>query len=577
MLSKNTLSQNTGMKNITLFTLGIVCAFVSCRNDQAFYDLMDRAEAFVETNPDSAYTLLKDVELPENLNNQLFARWCMLYSQAADKLFKPMPYVMQLNQALDWYKKQGTAEQQAWIGLYLGRSYAEDKLFVPAINAYSDALELAKKKRLYNVAGYICSYMADLYIYTGQTTEELRKYKEAADFFKKAGNMRSYAFALRDVAKAWAFDDSLSIALDLMLKADSIITERNDSAGMASIANGLGNIYEMMGEINMAKRNYFKELTYDTTDMDPTYLALSTLYYKNNMLDSARHYLKKSDHPTDNPYTFIGRLYASYLTEKKAGDIPKALHYLEQGYAAKDSLYDEQMQVDIIDAEKRHNLSTVIKENKKLQVDIHRLFTIALFACLIIAFFYQARDRRRLGKINAQQSLLDEKEHLLVALANEIDKKETEWEKNGHKEAEYEDVKLIQDKILLFKKEVISLKCEKLQHSPLFKKIKNQCLNGSLQDRQALSRKDWDSFIALIHSACPNISTFMQNNSLNLTKAEIEICYLSFLGLGLNEEAILLGINMESVNKRRLRTRQKLNLVNTKTSINEFLIHHIAQ
>ena len=45
-----------------------------------------------------------------------------------------------------------------------------------------------------------------------QRSEERRKFEEAAEFFKQAGNERSYAFALRDVAKTWAFDDSLSLA-----------------------------------------------------------------------------------------------------------------------------------------------------------------------------------------------------------------------------------------------------------------------------------------------------------------------------------------------------------------------------
>lgn len=564
------------MKSIILYTLFSVCLFFSCRGDRAPYELLERADTLVETKPDSAYTLLNSIETPDNLNDKLFARWCMLYSRAADKLYKDMPYTIQLTRALHWYEKHGTSEQQAWIGLYLGRSYAEDKLFVPATNAYSDALELAKKKRLYNVAGYICSYMADLYIYTGQTTEERRKYEEAAAYFRKARNMRSYAFALRDVADTWALNDSMSIAIDLMLKADSIITDMNDSIGMASIANGLGNIYKMMGEINLAQESYFKGLKFDTTDIAPIYLALSTLYYKVDKLDSARYYAKKSDRSTDNPYTYIGRLYANYEIEKKAGNISEALQYIEQCYEAKDSLYDEQVQVDIIDAEKRHNLFSVVKENRKLQVNIYTLLSIAILVCLLIAFLYQGRDRRRLSKINAQQLLLDDKEHLLAELTSEIHIKEQELEKSSLEEAESEEIELIRDKMNQLKKEIINLKCEKLQHSSLFKKIKDQCQKGSLQDRQPLSRKDWDSFIALIHSACPNVLTFIRTNSFNLTKAEIEICYLSFLGIGLNEEATLLGINMDSANKRRLRTRQKLNLVNTNTSINEYLINQIS-
>lgn len=52
----------------------------------------------------------------------------MLYCRTADKLFKDMLYTEQLDRALAWYKNHGTAEQRAWMGLYLGRSYVKDKL-----------------------------------------------------------------------------------------------------------------------------------------------------------------------------------------------------------------------------------------------------------------------------------------------------------------------------------------------------------------------------------------------------------------------------------------------------------------
>ena len=55
--------------------------------------------------------------------------------------------------------------------------------------------------------------------------------KKRQNFLKQAGNERSYAFALRDVAKTWAFDDSLSLALHYMLIADSVITRFQDLRG----------------------------------------------------------------------------------------------------------------------------------------------------------------------------------------------------------------------------------------------------------------------------------------------------------------------------------------------------------
>ncbi len=552
------------MKNIVVFVL-LSIAFFSCRENQVASEQMDRAETLLPVHPDSTYAILEGIALPDKLNERQFARWCMLYSRAADKLFKDMLYTEQLNRALDWYKSHGTAEQEAWIGLYLGRSYMEDKLFIPATNAYSEALDLAKEKHLYNVAGYICSYMADLYTYTGQRSEERRKYEEAAAFFKKANNTRSYAFALRDISRTWVFEDSISLALDLMLKADSIVTETNDSIGIASIANGLGNIYEHLEKIDKAKFHFFRGLVYDTIDKAPTYLALSTLFYNYSQLDSARYYAKMADSPTNNPYTPSDRLYLSYLIEKEANNIPEAFQYLEQCYDAKDILYDQQKQVDIIDAEKRHDSLTVIQQNQKLYSIIYLLSGLILFVSLVSVLFYLYKDRKRLNKINKQQRLLDEKEQLLVKMQKEIRQNEA-----INANAKQEENKQIREKMLQGKKEILILKCEKLQHSSLFQELKERP-NNKKKYGQTLSEQDWELLKEQIDSACPNWQAAVQDIE-TLKKAEIETCYLSFLNISIKSEAMLLGINPDSANKRRLRTRQALKLANTKTGICEFII-----
>ena len=540
------------MKNIFLLILLPVCLFFSCGGDRTASEMMDRAEMLLDIYPDSAYTLLNNIETPDRLNERQFARWCMLYCRTADKLFEDMLYTEQLDRALSWYKSYGTAEQQAWMGLYLGRSYVKDKLFIPATKAYSDALSLAKEKHLDNVAGYICSYMADLYTYTGQRSEERRKVEEAAGFFKQAGNERSYAFALRDVAKTWTFDDSLSLALHYMLMADSVITILRDSAEIGEIANGLGNIYDLMGDMEKSKACFFKSLNYDTVYQAPTYLALSGLYYNEDILDSARYYLAKATGPTVNPYTSADRFYIGYLIEKDAGDMEKALSYLEQYQEKKDSLYDKQKQVDIINAEKRYNMVAVIRDNEELLAEKRFLFALAVIACLLLVVGYQMRDRKRLLQINRQQQFLDaeKKRHKEqeTELENRLRKLTEEMER---KAAAHEDTRE-------YKKEIIALRFEKLKQSSLYRTIKEQCRKVEPGFEQKLVDEEWKNLARLIDSLFPNVCVFMKENTLRLTKTENKICYLSFLDLHLNEEAVLLGVSSDSANKFRSRTRQKL-------------------
>ncbi len=544
------------MKNSLLLTLFVI--FFSCHNDRTIPLLLDRVESLIETQPDSAEIFLDSIQMPDKLNDKLFARWCFLQSKTADKLHKEMPYVEQLSRALQWYAKHGTAKQQAWTGLYLGRSYTEDKLFIPAINAYSDALEIAQNKHIYNVAGYICSYMADLYTYTGQRTEERRKFEEAADYFKKAGNIRSYAFALRDIAQTWVFGDSCSIALNYMLKADSIITKLNDSIGMASIANGFGNIYKKTGDLNKARLYYIKSIALYNTKSSPNFLALSNIYYRNGTIDSARYYLEKSKSLTTNPYTHIDRLYMGYLIEKDDNEKDKALNYLEQYIEAKDSLYDTEKQIDIIDAEKRHNLAVLSKQYKDLQLTEYfhiTLLCISAIITLIIYLFYQAKN-------NYQRKVLEQKGILLNELELEIQQKNSSFENT-------ED---LQTEAKRTQEELCALKQNIFQAASITKRIKKLCKNVTPDKDQKLTDKDWNSLIALIQMLYPNIITFIKENPYSLTDTEKKICYLSFLQLDVKAEAILLDIIPNSVSKYRLRTRQRLNLTNQDTSIHDYLL-----
>ena len=73
-----------------------------------------------------------------------------------------MPYTIQLEIALKSYQKKKMREEEAEIGLYLGRSYVEDKEYEKAMRAYSDALEVALANKNYNRDGYNCRYIRDL-------------------------------------------------------------------------------------------------------------------------------------------------------------------------------------------------------------------------------------------------------------------------------------------------------------------------------------------------------------------------------------------------------------------------------
>ena len=90
--------------------------------------------------------------------------------------------------------------------MYLGRSYVEDKENEKAMKVYFKLwISLYAVKTIIKSADIVYSYMGDLYDFEGNYLLGKDKYKEAESYFRKAGNMRSSAFALRDVGRMYAF------------------------------------------------------------------------------------------------------------------------------------------------------------------------------------------------------------------------------------------------------------------------------------------------------------------------------------------------------------------------------------
>lgn len=93
---------------------------------------------------DSASVLLDSVKTPDELDDEDFARWCMLRGKVTDETTTGLPPIYQWKRAQGWFTKHGTPEEQAQTALYLGRAYAEDGEYDKAMKTYTDTLNWPK-------------------------------------------------------------------------------------------------------------------------------------------------------------------------------------------------------------------------------------------------------------------------------------------------------------------------------------------------------------------------------------------------------------------------------------------------
>ena len=376
-------------KPIILLTAIILTALSGC-NEPAQPILLNKVKSLMCSQPDSAYALLASIDT-DTLNDGSFAHWCMLKAELSHRTSHvSVPSVENMERTLNWYKKQGTEEESLKAEFYLGMAYAHAGKSEQAMDIYAHIYAIAEEKEDYQLMGYTCSYMADLYFDYEYTSKSLEKKKEAAFWLKKANNPRSYVCALRDICMNYAAMDSLSLALTYLQKANSICQTLNDINVYRSILNAYGNIYQMKGEYKSAENYFYQALNKDANPV-PDYFALASLYIETNQLQKAKDILQKI--PIDEGINRYVVYWDLYEIAKREGNFEQAIHYLEQYTDINDSLTVAASESKVLEIENRYKHQKLMTENAELRLRQtgHLLIsTTCLIVVLIVIWIYHS-------------------------------------------------------------------------------------------------------------------------------------------------------------------------------------------
>lgn len=551
---------------------------VGCQNESEEIRLINQAERLFDAYPDSVITTLDSILLPEEMSHRLIARWCMLYARAADKIEDEMPYTNQLEIALKYYQKKKMREEEAEIGLYLGRSYVEDKEYEKAMRAYSDALEVALAIKDYNRAGYICSYMGDLYEVDFRYILAAEKYKESGKYFHLANNTTSYVRAFVNEAHSYSIADSSYLALASLKQAEMVMDSLNVEEVRSYVYNGLSNIYNNLGDYDLAEYYILRCIELDPEEIASDYLVLTDISLKCMDMEKAEYYLKKANIFTNNELVLPTIVYYNYKIKKEQGDFEIALSFHEQYVAIEDSLINVGKSVDIYDADQKYERLKLHNENIELVLKNQKSYLfilLLLFAIALLVIFYLMTLRRKNRSLLKQQEEINDLNQNIYHLSIELREKEEQLklqENSLHLAKEelvsYENIKKeVED----LRHRLINLREIKILNSSLAQKIKRMSQTVWSKASQAvIDEKMWIDIEVLMVEVYPDIVKALRDADLSFS--EMHLCFLTLFKLDTKAMSTLLNIIPTSVDKTRLRVRKKLHWEG-KQDFYESLIH----
>ena len=451
-----------------------------------------------------------------------------------------VPSIEDMETTLDWYKKQGTEEESLKAEFYVGMAYAHESESDKAMEIYARIYAIAEKKKNYQLMGYTCSYMADLYTRNEYTTQALEKKKAAAYWFKKAGKKRSYVCALRDICREYAYIDSLSLALTYLQKADSLCQTLDDINVYRSILNAYGNIYQMKGEYKLAE-NYFYQALNKEANPVPDYFALANLYIETNQLQKAKDILEKI--PINEGINRYIVYWDLYEIAKLEGNFKQAIHYLEDYADLNDSLTAVTSQSKVFEIENRYKHQKLMTENAELKFQQRNyllIIAICLIGVLILLGIYWNYRKRTEKRLLLQQADIRETRNQMLELSH-------------------------------------TLRQNMLQSSAIYKKLQQLARQKKPgNNKSLLTPQLWEQIKRQAQEVYPGLRRYVINRCPDLSDSEWAYCCLYLFGFDTNDEATLLGINTTSVRTKTARLRTRLHIeLPEKSSLYDYLTTQI--
>ncbi len=584
-----------------LIVLVAACLLTACQHKQlsdAEY-LIDKAEAAMSTQPDSALLLLQQVAYAEELDGELQARYCLLLMQAKDK---NKLYIMSdslINIARHYYEQSQDSLRKAQALYYTGRVFEERKEDDKAINCFLQALNALARITDNNLSGLLYSHLGNLYINGNLYTDALEAHKQACHYAQNDGDTLGVALSLRDIGFTYLLTNQTDSMLLYYDRALETVRQTTDQKSISAILSEMGFIYIEQGRPNQAIDFVLQslELDTDTLDLYPSYLTLGYIYSNLKQYNEAEYWLQKSISDS-RPDTKREAYKLLYLQEKGLGSHQKALDYLEQYTNSNTEIEKQRWEENILDIQQKYEserLKNIAQqaENRTLR---HQTISLAVITILLLLIgllwwvhqYTKKKSERELQKIRnlveknykdleTYRSELYRSEEKEEQLREQLAQNEQEIAENQKKNLEKHNRLLQFNQKLLVEMELLQmqqksnekksagiLKENALLQQQLTQKEHNRkdplielIRNLKYHPTHIKSESDWE-LLRQFENLYFNSFVDKLDDYSNLTQREKEVCYLVRLGLANPDIATVLCIDSLSVAKYKARAKDKV-------------------
>ena len=381
-------------KYIGLFLL--CCSFISCNSNKEISLSLNMAENIMQARPDSALKILHTLNVKSIPSVKLQACYALLYAQALDMNYLPLPSDSLINIAVKYYNRRNNPKKLSWAYYYSGGVYAQKDSTVLAIQTYLKVKELLQRTQDNYLSGLVSNELALLYQQHRNYEQALILFRLSLSAFQRMDNVKNEGYVLAQIADIHYLSnshiDSVQYYFD---RAKEIAIERKDVDFLYTILASNAIVLRARKEYEQAKQLLLTTIQKYKQGVVPIecYPLLSRLYLDVQQTDSAKYYILAYFHsPSATPVQRAGALDIMRKIEASSGNWELAYDYAAQHKALSDSIQHKHSLDDIrlvetnLQKEKLNYEKVMMKQrsirNITLLCIVFTLFIIALLKWL---------------------------------------------------------------------------------------------------------------------------------------------------------------------------------------------------
>ena len=585
--------------------ISIIISLISCTHNKnyptAFQPELAKAEAMMYRYPDSALHILQGIQPDIPSENEQYATWALLMTQAQYKNQIEQSDSL-INIAYSYFINQDNAQRKALALYYKGILCHESHHAEDALSFYLEATTEIEKTNDYQLGFLINSEVGLMYLYRKLNDYAMEYFEKAHHNAELSDNQTYIAFSFIYIARAFSQKKQYNKAIEYYEKAIKIGQVNNYPTILASAMNETSFLFLKTGD-NKKALQYAKDCI-KIKKTDQRIFSLGDTYRYLKMYDSAYFYLNQAC-LSPNIHTARSAYQALYYISQEEKDYKKAVEYSNKLWFYQDSIGKTDRNKALIEMQEKYDQQKIINENNLSQIKKDRIIRNVLIALIILSFIIAITNYLYQRKIVSQKQEILEKEEKIRYFTMKIHENETLINRNKMrieeltiqmegsleiKEQWKEQNKIRQE--IQQQNEMLKLENNKLQNhisnyaQSLKEKSKeleamehlseeNQYLHkreaflcnqlikqtelfNKLKTTKYIDNKLWQEIKEKIDLLFDNYTKRLYHQIPSLTDGDIQICCLIKLRFSNGDIANMLAISPTSVSKRKLRLKERI-------------------